>query len=182
MGRNPSSFPAQTNRPVETVSWFDATNYCARRTQQDLAAGRIPPGSYYRLPSEAEWEYACRAGTTTRFYYGDDPGYANLANYAWYVANSGNSTHPVNQKLPNAWGLYDIAGNVWEWCQDWYAPAYPGGRVTDPPGPDTGSNRVLRGGDWFSFAWYCRSASRSFTHPASAFSVIGFRVVLDTAQ
>ena len=92
MGRNPSSFPAQTNRPVETVSWFDATNYCARRTQQDLAAGRIPPGSYYRLPSEAEWEYACRAGTTTRFYYGDDPGYANLANYAWYVANSGNST------------------------------------------------------------------------------------------
>ena len=179
VGNNPSSFPGQTNRPVETVSWYDAMNFCAKRTQQDLAAGRISAGSHYRLPTEAEWEYACRAGTVTRFYYGDDPAYTSLTNYAWYAADSGNITHPVGQKLANPAGLFDLAGNVWEWCQDWYAPAYPGGRITDPSGPSSGSTRVLRGGSWFSFAWYCRSATRSFADPASRFSVTGFRVVLD---
>lgn len=182
VGNNPSSFPGQTNRPVETVSWLDASNYCAKRTQRDLAAGRIPSGSFYRLPTEAEWEYACRAGTTTRFYYGDDPQYTNLTSNAWYASNSGNTTHPVGQKLPNPAGLFDMAGNVWEWCQDWYAPTYPGGQVIDPLGPSTGSSRVLRGGSWFSFAWDCRSAARNFTDPALGFSVIGFRVVLDTGR
>lgn len=179
MGNNPSTFPGQSSRPVETVSWFDATNYCGRRTQQELAAGLIPDGSFYRLPTEAEWEYACRSGTTTRFYYGNDPGYGNLTNYAWYNANSGNTTHVVGQKLANPSNLFDMAGNVLEWCQDWYAPGYLGDTVTDPTGPATGTARVLRGGDWFSFAWFCRSASRNFAAPSSALSVTGVRVVLD---
>jgi Leucine-rich repeat (LRR) protein len=105
LGSNPSGFPGDLNRPVESVSWLDATNYCARLTQQELAAGRIPPGSRYRLPTEAEWEYAARAGTTTRFSYADDPNFTDLINHAWYSANSGFGTHPVGQKAPNPWGL-----------------------------------------------------------------------------
>ena len=120
LGSNPSYFPDDTNRPVEAVSWDNATGYCELATARDLAAGRIPTNCVYRLPTEAEWEYACRAGMTTRFYYGDDPGYTNLVNYAWYFGNNDNSTRPVGQKLPNAWGLYDMAGNVFEGCQDWY--------------------------------------------------------------
>ena len=112
---------------METVSWYDATNYCGELTERERAAGRIATNSVYRLPTEAEWEYACRAGTSTRFSYGDDPGYTNLTNYAWYGDNSGGTTHPVGQKLPNPWGLYDMHGNVWEWCQDWWSDTYPGG-------------------------------------------------------
>jgi formylglycine-generating enzyme required for sulfatase activity len=154
MGYNPSHFSTNTYGPVDFESWTQATNYCALRTQRELAAGLIPAGTQYRLPTEAEWEYACRAWTSTQFYYGDDPGYTNLTNYAWYSANSGNTTQPVGLKLPNQWGLYDMAGNVFEWCQDWYGP-YPGGSVTDPQGPDSGSARVLRGGSWFNAANYC---------------------------
>src|ERR1035438_10076597 len=112
-GNNPSYFTGDPNLPVDQVSWEDATNYCALLTQRDAAAGRIPAGSYYRLPTEAEWEYAARATNSTRFFYGDDLDYAALANYAWYGDNSGDQTQPVGQKLPNAWGLYDVAGNVW---------------------------------------------------------------------
>jgi formylglycine-generating enzyme required for sulfatase activity len=180
MGSNPSYFTGDTNRPVERVSWHDATNYCARLTAQERLAGRLPAGWAYRLPTEAEWEYACRAGTTNRFYYGDDPGYTQLANYAWYSANSGSTTHPVGGKLPNRWGLYDMAGNVWEWCSDWYG-AYPGGSVTDPQGPASGSNRVVRGGSWSFNAFHCRSASR-YGDPASRGFDIGFRVVLAPGQ
>jgi formylglycine-generating enzyme required for sulfatase activity len=181
IGSNPSGFPGDLSRPVESVTWLDATNYCAKLTQLDLAAGRIPPGSHYRLPTEAEWECAARAGTSTRFYYGDDPAATNLINHAWYGAIGGATTHPVGLKQPNAWGLYDMEGNVWEWCQDWYG-AYPGGSETDPQGPASNPSgvKVIRGGAWESFDSDCRSARRS-TEAVSPFIsdfIIGFRVVL----
>jgi len=112
-GSNPSGFPGDLSRPVESVSWFAASNYCAQLTLQELTAGRIAPGSRYRLPTEAEWECAARAGTSTRFYYGDDPNVTSLTNHAWYGAIGGATTHPVGLKQPNAWGLYDMEGNVW---------------------------------------------------------------------
>jgi len=177
VGYNPSHFTSNTNDPVDSVTWIQATNYCAIRTQRELAAGLIPAGTQYRLPTEAEWEYACRAWTSTQFFYGDDPGYTNLTSYAWYSANSGGSTQPVGLKLSNPWGLYDMAGNVWEWCQDWYGP-YPGGSTTDPQGPNSGTERMLRGGSWFNTANYCRSAQRDSGNPAGSNTNIGFRVVL----
>ncbi len=188
IGSNPSYFntnsgyPEDLSRPVETVYRSDTSNYCAALTRQELAAGRIPTNCVYRLPTEAEWEYACRAGTTTRFSYGDDPGYNNLTNYAWYSDNSGGTTHPVGQKLPNPWGLYEMHGNVFERSQDWYG-VYPGGSVIDPQGPATGSYRVLRGGDWGNSATYCRSAARSIDfRPDGRFHNIGFRVLLAPGQ
>jgi formylglycine-generating enzyme required for sulfatase activity len=167
--------------PVEQVSWHDATNYCAALTAQERVAGRLPANSAYRLPTEAEWEYACRAGTTTRFYYGDDPGYTNLNNYAWFVDNSNDATQPVGQLLPNGWGLYDTSGNVWEWCRDWY-DLYSGGSLTDPQGPATGTNRVVRGGAYYQGAQYCRSARRFRSTPDFTYSGFGFRVVLAFGQ
>jgi formylglycine-generating enzyme required for sulfatase activity len=181
IGSNPSGFTGDTNRPVETVSWFNATNYCGKLTQNERAAGRISTNSVYRLPTEAEWEYACRGWTSTRFSYGDDPGYTNLTQYAWYDANSLATTHPVGQKLPNPWGLYDMHGNVGEWCQDWYAP-YPGGIAIDPQGPATGSARVGRGGLWLRSASYCRSAWRNAQPPNFMGDGGGFRVVLASSQ
>jgi formylglycine-generating enzyme required for sulfatase activity len=174
---NDQDYGIDLTLPVELVSWYDATNYCALLTAQERAAGRLPTNYVYRLPTEAEWEYACRAGTTTRFYYGDDPGYTELTNYAWFADNSGDVTWPVGRLLPNAWGLHDMAGNVWEWCRDWYGP-YPGGSLTDPTGPATGTYRVWRGADWSRAARNCRSARR-FNHlPDFTYSGLGFRVVL----
>jgi formylglycine-generating enzyme required for sulfatase activity len=181
MGSNPSYFTGDTNRPVEQVLWFDATNYCGALTQRERVAGRIATNSVYRLPTEAEWEYACRAWTSTWFSYGDNPGYTNLTDYAWYDDNSGETTHPVGQKLPNPWGLYDMHGNVWEWCQDWYG-LYPGGIALDPQGPATGSDNVFRGGGWNYYARYCRSAIRPGSFPILRYSYIGFRVVLAPGQ
>ena len=183
MGTNPSNFTPShgydqnLNRPVEMVSWNDATTYCAQFTQQEVAAGRLAPGWEYRLPTEAEWEYACRAGTTTRFSFGDDPGYFNLGSYAWYCDNSTIETHPVGQKMPNPWGLCDMYGNVAEWCQDWYGN-YPCGTVTDPQGPDTGQHRVYRGGSWSHCGSWCRSAQRFHNSPTTTSDLIGFRIVL----
>ena len=180
-GTNPSQFPGDLTRPVSSVSWPDATNYCWMLTQRELAAGRIPAGSEYRLPTEAEWECAARAGTTTRFSYGDDPDYANLANYAWQSLDDGLTVHPVRQKLPNPWGLYDMAGNVFEWCQDWLGPL-PGGLVTDPQGPPSNPIgwKIMRGGAFDVGGPACRSASRMFfgNHPALTDWNLGFRVVL----
>jgi formylglycine-generating enzyme required for sulfatase activity len=176
IGSNPSFYTGDPALPVEQVSWNDATNYCARRTSQERAVDKIPAGCYYRLPTEAEWEFACRAGTTTRFNYGDDPGYTNLASHAWYTVNAA-GTKVVGQKPANPWGLYDMHGNLLEWCQDWY-DAYPGGSVIDPKGPASGDNHVLRGGSWAVPAGLCRSACRFDDDSDAAYNDYGFRVVL----
>lgn len=182
IGSYPSYFTGDLSRPVEVVNWFDATNFCYTLTQRERSAGRLPTGWAYRLPTEAEWEYCCRALNTSRFYFGDDPGdSASLTNYAWYSVNSGGSTQPVGKLLPNAWGLVDMVGNVFEWCQDWYG-AYPGGSVTNPQGAATGSNRVLRGGSWYDGAASCRSAQRYGINPSFANYGDGFRVVLAAGQ
>jgi formylglycine-generating enzyme required for sulfatase activity len=180
-GTNPSVFPGDLSRPVSSVSWPDATNYCWLLTQRELAAGRIPAGSYYRLPTEAEWEYAARAGASTRFSYGEDSDYTSLTNYAWHFLNAGLTVHPVGQKRPSPWGLYDMHGNVWEWCQDWLGDL-PGGTVVDPQGPaeNTIGWKVIRGGGYDFSEADCRSARRYFfgSHPALNDSNLGFRVVL----
>ena len=128
MGKNPSNFKGQQN-PVETVSWDEAVEFCKKASEK--------AGKKVRLPTEAEWEYACRAGSKTRFCFGDDDD--KLGDFAWYAANSGNTTHPVGQKKPNAWGLYDLHGNVWQWCADRYDAKYYGNSPkTDPTGPAEG--------------------------------------------
>src|SRR5262245_52312963 len=183
MGTNPSFFPGDLSRPISSVSWPDATNYCWTLTQRELAAGRIPAGSQYRLPTEAEWECAARAGTSTRFSYGDDPNYTSLTNYAWYLLNSGLTVHPVGQNLPNPWGLYDMEGNVWEWCQDWVGDL-PGGAVSDPQGPPSNAIglKVIRSGAYDFDVTDCRSARRYSRHLALTDTDLGFRVVLAAGQ
>jgi formylglycine-generating enzyme required for sulfatase activity len=181
MGVNPSDFPGDLRRAVSSVSWYDATNYCDKLTQRELAAGRISSGSRYRLPTEAEWECAARAGTSTRFSYGDDPDYSSLTNYAWFLDFRilDLTVHPVGQKLPNPWGLYDMHGHVWEWCQDWYGDLV-GGSQTDPTGPVSNpqGNKVMRGGAYDYPDSSCRSASRLFRFALFPDSDLGFRVVL----
>jgi formylglycine-generating enzyme required for sulfatase activity len=182
MGTNPSlfqppDFTEDLTLPVETVGWSDATNYCTRLSQNERAAGRIPTNSVYRLPTEAEWEYACRAWTSTRFSHGDDPGYTNLTNYAWFIGTLG-WVRPVGQKLPNPWGLYDMHGNVIEWCQSWYSAQLPGGIVVDPQGPSNGPYHVLRGGSWGTGGASCRAAMRDYGIPDGVGPYFGFRVVL----
>jgi len=178
MGSNPSFFTNTTDRPVEFLSWEEATNYCGELTSLEQAAGRIPSDHAYRLPTEAEWEHACRAATASRFSHGDDPGYSGLTAYAWHSDNSTNMTHPVGEKLPSPWGLYDTHGNVWEWCQDWYATNYPGGSVTDPLGPATGTYRIVRGGSYYYGGLTCRSANRGGVPPTGTRYDVGLRMVL----
>ena len=206
MGINPSAFtttdaygspiPPDLNRPVEQVSWIDATNYCAHLTQQEQAAGRVPLGWVYRLPTESEREYACRAGTTTAFHYGDSlqGGMANFWDNWEYDASIGDIsvTNPVVPWLshtttvgsyqPNAWGLYDVGGNVYEWCRDWYDGTYSSGSVTDPQGPVSGTTRVARGGAWLSRGRWCRSAFRQDSSPSAIGDALGFRIVLAPGQ
>jgi len=169
MGKNPSKFKGQ-NWPVERVSWEDATEFCEKLGQKE--------GRRYRLPTEAEWEYACRAGTTTRFSYGDND--SSVGEYAWYDSNSRGKTHPVGQKKPNVFGLYDMHGNVSEWCSDWYGQDYYSISVlADPQGPLSGKCRVLRGGSWESNPSVCRSAARCAAKLGIRHSGVGFRVVLE---
>ena len=149
MGSNPSNFKGD-NLPVECISWHDAKEFCKKLNE--IYADKLPAGYQFDLPTEAQWEYACRAGTTTALNNGKDltsdwGECSNLNEVAWYTKNSGGKTHEVGQKRANAWGLYDMHGNVWEWCRDWYG-AYPGISVTDPVGPSSGSDRVMRGGRW----------------------------------
>ena len=133
-------------------------------------------GQMVRLSTEAEWEYACRAGTKTAFYTGDTE--ADLDRAGWYGKNSNNTTHPVGQKIPNAWGEYDMHGNVWEWCADWYGD-YIAGAATDPQGPTQGQYRVLRGGSWGDIRGACRSAERYCRSPLCRLYFYGFRVAAD---
>lgn len=177
IGFNPSQFKGDTNLPVERLSIFNALAYCAALTEQERMAGRLPEGYEYDLPTEAQWEYACRAGTTTRFSFGDDPSYGQLGDYGWYTENGGFKTHLVGGKLPNPWGLYDMHGNVREWCWGSYW-SYPGGSVTDPTSATPNSIWVDRGGGWLNFAVDCRSASRNLLPADPPSFNRGFRVAL----
>jgi formylglycine-generating enzyme required for sulfatase activity len=170
MGTTLSYFKGPQN-PAENVSWDEAVEFC--RKLSELPAEKSA-GYEYRLPTEAEWECACRAGTKTQYSFGDSA--SELGAYEWYGENSGKTTHPVGGKKPNAWGLYDMHGNVWEWCQDWHGD-YPSGSVTDPTGAGWGSLRVSRGGCWSSFARRCRSAFRLWSTPDYRFYYLGFRVL-----
>ncbi|MBI4662682.1 MAG: formylglycine-generating enzyme family protein [Verrucomicrobia bacterium] len=171
MGENPSHADEGPDRPVEMVSWHDAVEYCARLTARERAAGHMPGGCVYRLPTEAEWEYACRAGSNSAYSFGED--HATLSQYAWWAENGGPSPHPVGEKLPNDWGLYDMHGNVFEWCLDRYE-AYPGGEIRDGQ-----ERRVVRSGAFYCPWYILRSACRlESAMPSNVSSLIGFRVVL----
>ena len=174
MGSNPSSFKdCGDDCPVENVSWLEAQEFIRRLNAREET-------DKYRLPTEAEWEYACRAASKTAFANGGiskrrggrDP---RLDRIGWYRGNSNNQTHPAARKQPNAWGLYDMHGNVCEFCQDWYGD-YPSGQMTDPTGPPSGSERVWRGGCYFDVAPNCRSAMRYKSDPGDRDFFIGFRL------
>ncbi|MCD4708042.1 MAG: formylglycine-generating enzyme family protein [Candidatus Sabulitectum sp.] len=172
MGYNPShDYGVGADYPVYYVSWNDCQEFIGKLNNLD-------PDYTYRLPTESEWEYACRAGTTTKFYWGDSDLESVMGCYCWYYTNSNFSTAPVRTKQPNAWGLYDISGNVWEWCQDWYHISYDGA-------PSDGSARVSpealwrvhRGGSRLSYSWSCQPASRGNYSPDDSRSILGFRIV-----
>ena len=206
IGSNPSYFRngtapylgnggAVTNElrhPVEQVSWEDATNYCGKLTAREFGVGNIPAGWRYHLPTEAEWEYACRGGTTSAFHQGAAllEGMADFNIGYEYDSTAGTTatgktylgrTSDVESYVPNAYGLYDMHGDVWEWCQDWYG-AYPSGSVTDPVGPNTGTHHVFRGGGWNYIGRHARSANRFSDFPTYAIYFVGFRVVLAPGQ
>jgi len=188
MKQNPSKFKGP-DRPVEQVDWYRAVLYCNMRSLKEGLKPCYNPTTLacdfeadgYRLPTEAEWEYACRAGTQTKYSFGDDP--AKLKIFAWFKANADKTTHPVGQKAPNPWGLYDMHGNVAEWCHDVYGETYyQKGEGKDPRGPSTGNKRVLRGGGWSANDDACRSAIRGsenarFADACFGSDAYGFRCV-----
>ncbi|MBN2314866.1 MAG: formylglycine-generating enzyme family protein [Sedimentisphaerales bacterium] len=159
------------DRPVDGVSWPKAVNFCQRLSERELET--------FRLPTEAEWEYTCRAGTKTAYSFGDDSSY--LAQCAWFNNNSEHGTHPVGQKEPNAFGLHDMHGNVWEWCIDRY-DSYDADSIVDPTGPSNGGARILRGGSWFCTPGPCRSANRGWNIPEARDDDVGFRIVLECSD
>jgi formylglycine-generating enzyme required for sulfatase activity len=210
MGQNPSAIANSPKRPVDQVSWYDAILYCNERSKRDgldtvysysmvIGTPGMPDNQVseidsltidlnkngYHLPTEAQWEYACRAGTTTAYFWGDDSGADSTGKYSWYYGNSQDSTHPVATKASNSWGLYDMSGNVWQWCNDWYI-AYTDSAQTDPIGPDFGYYHVLRGGSFLFMygSWHVnnlrRSAARYGGNPGNWYSIsyycYGFRV------
>jgi len=175
MGTRPWERPGhgfvEPDSPAVHVSWNDA--------QAFIDVLNALTGETYRLPTEAQWEYACRAGIPTRFYWGDDLAYTAIDDYAWWegclLGFDGPCAHTVGLKSPNAWGLFDMSGNVWEWCQDW-AGSYPGEPTQDPGGPATGFDRVVRGGGADGHGQRCRSASRACFPPDASDNRIGFRL------
>lgn len=169
MGTRPAKF-ADDKRPVEQVSWHEGMAFCAKLTERERTAGRLPAGFAYTLPTEAQWEYACRAGTT-----GDYAG--DLDALGWYDKNSLAETHLVGKKQPNAWGFFDMHGNVWEWCLDWDAN-YLGDSSSDPQGEPVGLYRISRGGSWSTSAIHCRSALRRGSEPNYRRVNLGFRLAL----
>lgn len=184
LGENPSGpYGPADDRPVNNVSWFEAAAFCNRLSKREgldscyrirggLGVEWIRSANGYRLLTEAEWEYACRAGTTTRWSFGEDE--KQLAGHVWFKENSNSEPRPVGCKLPNAWGLYDMHGNVWEWCWDWYG-SYTAEEQIDPIGPKNGTARLLRGGSFGSAPGILRSANRFKNEPLSQFWHIGFR-------
>jgi len=160
--------------PATYVDWDDATKFCQKLTAIERNAGKLKANEEYRLPTEAEWEYACRAGTETAFSFGDDE--SKLGKYAWFNGNTAGEqyAHKVGLKKPSPWGLHDMHGNVFEWCSDWYDSELSGG--TDPIGPEEGSDRVNRGGSWWSDPGDCRSSDRSNGVPSIRDGDLGFRV------
>lgn len=179
MKTNPSGFQGEavanidtSNHPVEKVSWNEAVDFC--RVLSSLPEERSA-GRKFRLPTEAEWEHAARAGRTTTFTFGDEA--TDLIEFAWYLDNSEKRTHPIGQKKPNPWGLYDTYGNVEEWCQDFCDFNYPAGPATDPSGPETGITRVRRGGGWIHYPSVCCSTFRAGSRPSIQSRTLGFRVV-----
>jgi len=170
MENNPSYFKGD-DLPVEQVSWNEAQDFIKKFNDKE-------GGNKYRLPSEAEWEYVARAGTSTRFSFGDDE--SMLGDYAWYSTNSGNKTHNVGQKKPNPWGLYDIHGNVWDWMQDEYHNSY-NNAPTDESSWESGNSpiRVARGGNWNSSSSLCRSADRHYVDQDNSNNHLGFHLVRD---
>ncbi len=178
MGKNPSRFQGaivgneNTDLPVEDVSWDDAVAFCKKLSDlpEEKKAGRV-----YRLPTEAEWEYACRAGSKTAYSFDDEEGL--LPEYGWSYRNSSDRTHTVGLLEANSWGLYDMHGNVFEWCSDCFGE-YPTGAVSDPTGRKVGSFRVFRGGSWRHDAAHCRSAYRQGSYPTYRYDLVGFRLAL----
>jgi formylglycine-generating enzyme required for sulfatase activity len=184
MGKNPSNFvPGMvrvsdtSNFPVENITWKDAVRFCRKLSElpDEKEAGRV-----YRLPTEAEWEYASRAGTQTAFHFGDD--FGSLADYGHFQIDQERETHAVGTKKPNPWGLFDMYGNVWEFCADHHAPRYAEESVVDPRGPEQGTERVARGGSYLSKPNHCRSAARQACNPDQVFDDCGFRIVLEISD
>jgi sulfatase modifying factor 1 len=176
--RGRSNMPTDAEYPVCWVSWHNAVAFSSWLTEQERQANRLPSGYVYRLPTEAEWEYAARGGTrSSGFTYA---GSNNLDEVGWYASNSSRLTHKIGQKRSNELGLYDMSGNVWEWCHDWYASDYyaQNSSYEDPSGPSTGSSRVLRGGSWYITPGRCRSTDRHWCAPIYTRNHRGFRVVL----
>ncbi len=175
MGVNPSHFRDAAN-PVESLNYSDAKEFCRRLCE-------LPPeknsGNLYRLPTEAEWEYACRAGSTSAFCFGDDE--TSLEEYGWFNKNANRTTHAVGGKKPNAWGLHDMHGNVGEWCSDFYAD-YPSGPQTDPTGPETGGQIAVRGGGWFFVPQNSRSAHRDAYPQGARYVGLGLRLVAEPSK
>jgi len=172
MGKNPSKRKGEQH-PAEAMTWREAIEYCRKLSAlpKEKASARV-----YRLPTEAEWEYVCRAGTTTAYSFGDDA--SKLGEYAWYVGNSGKKSHPIGEKNPNPWGVCGMHGNVFEWCHDWFG-AYPSGSVINPMGPTTGKDKLNRGGSFNNTSEVSRSAERGGFSPSGGHGVLGFRVVLE---
>jgi formylglycine-generating enzyme required for sulfatase activity len=170
-GKNPSHFTNGPACPVEKVTFNDAVSFCARLTERERNAGRLPTGFEYRLPWEIEWEYACLAGSTNRFSFGQSPEEADP--HAWTAENSDAAPHPVGLKRPNAWGLHDMHGNVWEWCLDSFKPE-PG----KPAPPNAGKFKIFKGGGWNQDAEFAGAANRFMMSPSYGIHFVGFRIVL----